>query len=232
MRIVVGNLSAVYTGRGDTELAPYNRIVIYKSDGTVAIHGDKGFKPLNYMTNTKDFQETLSEDQEKMWILSTKKETLTITFHEIFSEINLELGADDPGHSSRSGTEDELQEWLSKNIHVIDPSLRFVQREYQTGNGPVDILAEDAEGTLHIIEVKRFSTVNTVGQVKRYLDAMAETHPGSKVVGYIASPDIKERTWEYAEKAAIRCITVPSTWRESSEANPLEQEIEKVLGLF
>lgn len=219
MRIIVGNLSAIYSGRGDTELAPYGRIVIYKNDGSVSIHGEKGFKPLNYMTSTGEMIERLSEDQEKQWVFKSKKETLEITFHEIFDEINLDLGSDDPGHSSRSGTEEELQAWLAENITIIQKDLKFIQREYQTGNGPVDILAEGSDGTYYVIEVKRFSTANTVGQVQRYLDGMALKHPERKIVGVIAAVDIKSKTWQLAMEKDITCYVVPGGWADEVKSH-------------
>lgn len=213
MRIVVANLSAVYTGRGETVLPPYNRILIVKNDGSVSIHSEKGFKPMNYMTAKNELESSFNEQNELVWLFQGKKqESLTVTFHEIHDEVDLDLGNDDPGFSSKAGQESQLQEWLSKRLNEIDGNLRFISREYQTGAGPVDLLAEGADGSYVVVEVKRVAAINTVGQVLRYVDAMREKHPDRRIDGVIAAVEFKETTLTIAEKKGVRCLTVPADW--------------------
>lgn len=222
MHIVVGKISARYTGRGETELTPYNRIVIVKADGTVSIHGDKGFKPMNYMASSCEMTETETPEGLKTWTFETKKEKLVVTFHEIYDEINLDLGADDPGYSNKDGTEHQLQAWLTTNLSRLDPTLEFLAREHQTGAGPVDLLAQKPNGTLVAIEVKRLAPMNTVGQVLRYVDAIREQQPGEEVVGLIAAVEFKEKTRIIAAKKNVICLEIPPNWLEMAADETVE----------
>lgn len=216
MHIVVANLSAVYSGRGDSYLAPYNRIVIVKTDGSVSIHGESGYKPMNYMMAPTVKTESY-EDGERVWTIEGKKESLTIYFHEILDEVNLDLGSDDPGLTKES-TEHHLQEWLTKNIKVIGEDYEFDQREYQTGSGPVDILARRSLNVLVAVEVKRVAPMNTVGQILRYVDALEEKHPGVPVEGVIAAVEFKDKTRVLAAKKNILCVDIPETWAAENAA--------------
>lgn len=215
MIVVVGQISAVYSGRGETHLAPYKRIVMVKTDGSVSIHGEKGYKPMNYMTASKGYEESLNASGEKIWTFATKKESLTITFHEIFDTIELPLGLDDPGYSSKLGQEKQLQEWLVEKLPEVRPGYQFKEREYQTGDGPVDLLAEETEsGALVAVEVKRTTTLNTVGQVLRYADALRLKHPERLIKAAVAAVTFKDSTLTLAAKKGVECLQVPETWAE------------------
>lgn len=220
MHLVIANMSARYSGRGETYLAPYDRILLIKADGAVAIHGDKGHKPLNYMMSTAEKIETV-KDGERVWTFDSRTESLSIYFHEVYSEFNLDFGSDEPG-LTRDGTEAMLQEWLSGHLHKIAPDLRFVDREYQTGDGPVDILARSKKNDLVAIEVKRVAPMNTVGQVLRYMDALREKHPGELVEGVIAAVELKAKTIELAKKRGVRCIEIPEDWNTTPILAPPE----------
>ena len=50
MRVLVARCSIGYSGRLTTRLASGDRIIIFKDDGSVCVHGPKGFKPINYMS--------------------------------------------------------------------------------------------------------------------------------------------------------------------------------------
>lgn len=210
MHIVVANLSAVYSGRGDSYLAPYNRIVIVKEDGSVSVHGEAGYKPMNYMMAPTELTETF-EDGERVWTVEGKKESLTIYFHTVHEEIDFSLGTDDPGLKKES-TEQHLQEWLSNNISTLGEDYSFVAREFQTGSGPVDILAKRA-GALVAVEIKRVAPMNTVGQVLRYMDALEEQFPQDRVEGLIAAVEVKDSTKKLARKKNIKCVELPEGWK-------------------
>lgn len=212
MHIVVGLISAVYSGRSDTQLPPYDRLVIQKSDGTVSIHSDKGFKPLNYMASASKKTESENSAGERIWVFETSKERLEVTLHKVFSELNLDLGELDPGHSSKDGTEVQLQGWLYKNLATLNPGLKVTGREYQTGAGPVDLIGEFEDGAIAAIEVKRSAAMPTVGQVLRYADSLEELNPNRRVVAMIAAVEFKDSTRVNAKKKGVICVDVPPTW--------------------
>lgn len=48
MRILVARCEIAYHGRAVTRLGAGDRVILFKSDGSLCVHADKGFKPLNY----------------------------------------------------------------------------------------------------------------------------------------------------------------------------------------
>ena len=51
MRLLVARCSVSYEGRLGATLAPGVRLVLWKADGSIAVHSDaKAYKPLNWMS--------------------------------------------------------------------------------------------------------------------------------------------------------------------------------------
>lgn len=57
MRVLVARCSIGYSGRLTTRLASGDRVIIFKEDGSVCVHGPKGFKPINYMAGPTAVEE-------------------------------------------------------------------------------------------------------------------------------------------------------------------------------
>ena len=59
--------------------------------------------------------------------------------------------------------ESRLQDWLVRDISILDPRLLVIGREVETDfGGFIDILCIDAEGDLVIVELKRDRTPREV----------------------------------------------------------------------
>lgn len=211
MRVVVADCSVVYTGRGDTRLPRAVRAIIIKDDGCVAIHNDKSNKPLNYMGSGNVFTQSFEED-ETVWMFDTRKESLQITMHALFSDSFHRLDLDSEG-LVRDGTENHLQAWIAENPESIGEGFTLVGREYQTGEGPVDLLMQDAEGNHVAVEVKRTAMTASVDQVRRYVEALTPSHP--EVRGIIAAADVRPNTIKLAEKRGIEWVEIPSDWKKT-----------------
>lgn len=206
------NCSVRYSGRGDTTLDKYDRVVIIKNDGAVSVHSGDGIKPLNYMGPKAVFKDT-HEGDERVMIFDSARENLKITVHQLYEEITWEVGDEEPG-LQRDGTEADLQEWLSQNIEQVG-NLEFVNREHPTSAGPVDIYARDKEtGDDVLIEVKRVASSSAVYQIRRYL----EGHENS-AHGMIVALDVRPRTRKLADKHGI-------TWVEIDKPKPAEERVE------
>jgi hypothetical protein len=65
------------------------------------------------------------------------------------------LGEIKPG---RLDLESRLEEWLKRDISVLDPSLLIIGNQVATVGGPLDLLCIDAAGDLVILELKRDKT--------------------------------------------------------------------------
>lgn len=229
MRVVHGLCEARYSGRGDTVLPLFERMILLKQDGTVAIHSNTSIKPLNYMNGGAkgSMVETMDAFGRKVWIFENSKENLTITFDRIFSDMSMDIPEGDPG-LEYDGTEDQIQEFLSNNINILNENFDFVQREYRTDNGPVDLLAFDKGTGKHVlIEVKRVATMSALHQLKRYCDGVTDFEEFDSL---LVALDIRPKTREKALKMGtpwiqlrkddvhVGCFTVDETSEDNTNA--------------
>lgn len=230
MRIVVADCSAVYTGRGDTVLPRGRRVLIMKEDGSVSIHNEHGNKPLNYMKKA-----TFSKNEEKsVWAFDANRESLIITIHDLIADTYFSMDEENIG-LERDGTESHLQEWLSLNPTQFGENVTLVQREFNTGDGPVDILCvDDVAQELLVIEVKRVAMMPSVDQVRRYVEAILTTEPdgieaykGYRVRGIIAALDIRPKTYAMAEKRGMETHIVDRIAWEKRKSAPQTNEKEE-----
>lgn len=217
MRIIVADLSANYEGRGKTELPKAIRSIIIKEDGSILIHNEKGFKPVNYMTKIDHYIEE-DIDNEKHLLFINRKEKLEIILHSIIEEHNLKLEIDDPA-IIREQTEDLLQLYVSQNIEKLDKNYQFISREFETGFGPVDILAYNKNTKNKVaIEIKRNATMNAIYQVLRYIDSMKK-YKDQYIEPVVASIKFNDSTLRLAERKKVKCIKIPENWDKEKIIN-------------
>jgi len=205
MRLVVAECTVDYDGRLQAHLPAATRLVMVKSDGCVAVHADGGaYKPLNWMNAPN----RLIEDREEgIWtVTSPKGEVLTITFHDIISDSNHEMGVD-PG-LQKDGVEAHLQKLLADDPTSIAAGLRLVRREYPTDIGPVDLMCRDADGLAVAIEVKRRGEIDGVEQLTRYLEFLNRDPMLRPVRGIFVAQEIKPQAKVLAGDRDIGCVEV------------------------
>jgi hypothetical protein len=117
MRILVARCEIAYHGRATTRLALGDRVILFKDDGSLCVHADRGYKPLNYMAGPI----SVTEDGDVIRVYrAASDETLVIVVHEVLTDERRELvdeavlehdGAERlapaleraPGRSSRAG---------------------------------------------------------------------------------------------------------------------------------
>ena len=208
MRLVVARCTVDYAGRLTARLPLALRLVMVKSDGCVAVHADGGaYKPLNWMNAPNTMTESVDDDGYDVWtVRSPRGESLTITLHEVVSDMSHDLGVD-PG-LWKDGVESHLQELLAANCGAIVPGLRLVRREYPTDVGPVDLLCRDAEGRAVAIEIKRRGEIDGVEQLARYLEFLARDPMLRPVRGLFVAQQIKPQARVLAGQRDIDCVEV------------------------
>ena len=203
MRLVVARCSVDYAGRLDAHLPEANRLIMVKADGCIAIHADGGaYKPLNWMNAPN----TLVEDDERWVISNPKKETLTITLHEVLSDVSAELG-DDPG-LQKDGVEAHLQELLAASPESIEAGLTLVRREYPTAIGPIDLVCRDHADQVVAIEVKRRGEIDGVEQLARYIERLRLDSSLGDVRGVYVAQSIKPQAKVLAESRGFTWVEV------------------------
>ena len=203
MRLLVARCSATYDGRLSSTLTSAVRLVMVKADGCVAIHADVGaYKPLNWMNAPN----TLTEEPERWTVVNPKGERLVIDFDEVFEDVAYELDTD--RGLTLDGVERELQLLLADHPAHLEDGLRFVQREFRTDLGPVDLLCRDAGGGAVAVEIKRIGEIDGVEQLTRYLARMERDPLLSPVRGLFAATIIKPQARVLAESRGIGCVEI------------------------
>ncbi len=186
MRLLIADCTVDYAGRLTAHLPRATRLIMVKADGCVSVHADGGaYKPMNWMTAPNTVRETADE-----WVVTNPKgETLTITIHELVSDVSHDLGVD-PG-LRKDGVEAHLQELLATDPARLGDGMRLIRREFPTEIGPVDLLCRDAEDQVVAVEIKRRGEIDGVEQLTRYLDFLNRQPDLSPVKGLFVAQEIK-----------------------------------------
>ena len=220
MRIIVADCSAEYTGRLNATLPQAKRVLLIKADGSVLIFSELGaYKPLNWMVAPCTMRVLRKEDGEDcadtdsgvvadgcvLRVAAEKSDDLlVISLEHVYSDSTYDLG-EDPG-LVKDGVEDHLQRYLAEQIERIGEGATLVRREYPTAIGPVDIMAQDADGVHVAIEIKRHGGIDGVEQLTRYCDLLNRDPLLKPVRGIFAAQTISPQARVLAEDRGFTCL--------------------------
>jgi RecB family endonuclease NucS len=203
VRLVVAECSVEYRGRLGARLAPARRLLLFKRDGSIAIHSDaKAYKPLNWMNPPC----TIRESEQTIEVVAANGDALTIELHAVLSDTTFDLG-DDPG-LEKDGVEAELQALIARRVEALRPGLALIRREYPTDIGPVDLLCHDEDGRTIVVEVKRVGEIAGVDQLLRYQERLDRDSRFAPTLGILAAERIKPQARVYAESRGVSCVEV------------------------
>jgi endonuclease len=203
VRLVVTRCSVEYQGRLGARLAPAVRLLLFKADGSVAVHSDaKAYKPLNWMNPPC----TITETDGVITVSTPKGERLVIELHEVLSDHTFELG-EDPG-LDKDGVEAELQVLIAARVAALREDLTLVRREYPTDLGPVDLLCRDGDGRAVVVEIKRIGEIAGVDQLLRYQERLDRDGTLAPTQGMFVATKIKPQARVYAESRGVLCVEV------------------------
>ena len=194
MRILVARCEIAYHGRAVTRLGAGERVILFKDDGSLCVHADRGFKPLNYMAGPT----TVSEEGDVIRVFrAASDETLVIVLQEVHEDARHELR--DDAVLERDGAERQMHELLERSPGLIEEGLVVVSRERFTDVGPVDLFCRDAEGRTVVVEVKRVRAVAAhVEQLTRYCERVDLDPAHAPCRGFLVAPEI-------APQARVMC---------------------------
>src|SRR6476469_6238462 len=114
VRLIVTQCSVEYAGRLGARLAPAVRLLLFKADGSVAVHSDaKAYKPLNWMNPPC----TVTEADDVITVSTPKGERLVIELHEVLFDQTFDLGED--RGLEKDGVEAELQLLLAARVEAL-----------------------------------------------------------------------------------------------------------------
>ncbi|HEX5614525.1 MAG TPA: endonuclease NucS [Acidimicrobiia bacterium] len=203
MRLLVAHCSVEYQGRLGARLAPATRLVLWKADGSIAVHSDsKAYKPLNWMNPPC----TITEADGVITARTPKGEVLRIELHDVIVDTTVVLG-DDPG-LEKDGVEAELQALIAARVAALRDDLELITREYPTDIGPVDLLCRAADGGTVVVEVKRVGEIAGVEQLLRYQERLDLDSRFAPTVGMFVAERIKPQARVFAESRGITCVEI------------------------
>ncbi len=215
MRVVVATCSVDYAGRLTAHLPLAKRVLMLKNDGSILIHSDGGsYKPLNWMSPPcmlivqEPDDDQRSAGVQELWRVTHAKtaDMLVVSIHDVIAEIDHDLG-EDPG-LIKEGVESHLQKLLAEQLDILGTGFSLVRREFMTAIGPVDILAQDAQGQNVAVEIKRRGDIDGVEQLTRYLELLNRDALLRPVAGIFAAQEIKPQARTLAEDRGIRCVVL------------------------
>jgi RecB family endonuclease NucS len=203
VRLLVARCAVEYRGRLGARLGAATRLILFKADGSIAVHSDtKAYKPLNWMNPPC----MIDEVDGVITARTPKGETLRIELHEVLLDTTVPLG-DDPG-LEKDGVEAELQQLLAARVAALRSGLTLIRREYPTDIGPVDLLCCDADGRTIVVEVKRIGEIASVEQLLRYQERIDRDARFAPTVGMLVAQHIKPQAKVFAQSKGVACIEV------------------------
>jgi RecB family endonuclease NucS len=206
MRLVVAECSVEYRGRLSARLPRARRLVLFKADGSIAVHADSlAYKPLNWMNPPC----TIIEADGVVTASTRKGETLRIELHEVIADVRHDLG-DDPG-LEKDGVEAELQALIAQRVAALRDGLTLVSREFPTDIGPVDLLCRDGDGRTVVVEVKRVGEIAGVEQLLRYQERLDRDSRFAPTEGMLVAERIKPQARVFAESRGVACVEIDLT---------------------
>jgi RecB family endonuclease NucS len=194
VRILVARCEIAYHGRATTRLGAGDRVILFKDDGSLCVHAEKGYKPLNYMPGPTRVHE--AGDVIRVYRLASD-ETLVIVVEEVHEDARHELN--DDAMLEHHGAERQMHVLLERSPDMIEPGLVVLERERFTDVGPVDLFCRDSDGRTVVVEVKRVRAVAAhVEQLTRYCERVDLDPAHTPCRGILVAPDI-------APQARVMC---------------------------
>jgi RecB family endonuclease NucS len=197
-----------YSGRAESFLGEGDRIVLIKSDNALLIHQPSGNAPINYMKPGTGY--TAKFDDGKLILKASnilEKESMEIIIYRVhfFNAHKLQDGQT----IMVAGTEEDMSNMLYKNPEMIEAGFTPVSREEQTKYGFIDVFGTDKEGTLTVVECKRYcADLSAVTQLRRYVEKLMASKGISKVRGIIAAPKITQNAEQMLKDWGFSFVSV------------------------
>ncbi|MCE4606819.1 MAG: endonuclease NucS [Desulfurococcales archaeon] len=201
MLIIIGSCLTIYEGRGAAHSDYGDKLIIVKRDGSVIVHGPRGFKPLNWQPDTVHIS-FLEEGGELVMraVRGKPRETLVVKCRETFGCVT---------HAAREGggfymyfSEAEVRDILRDNPELIEEGLRITDVEKPIQPGFIDLYGIDIEGRTTVFEIKRVKAGEEAArQLYGYVERLKRSVPNIR--GVLLAPDFTESALAFLQKAGL-----------------------------
>jgi len=120
--VINAKCSIEYSGRASSQANEAWRLIIIKPDGSLLIHTNEGYQPLNWQPPGSKIY---FEENQIIAIRNNPKETLRITLHEIAW---LETAIASEGEFTLRGSHEDVKKWVVENLAKVTncPNARLV----------------------------------------------------------------------------------------------------------
>ena len=221
--ILVGNCRVDYEGRASSTLGWGERVTMIKQDGSVLVHRPTGYEPVNWQP-PKCMMGVRLEDGSLV-VSATRaqpKEAVSIECGEIALIATGSLT--DNGEFALHVTEEQMKQAIVVAPELVEAGLKPLQQEKSLGDaGFTDIVAEDKNGNLVIVELKRVqASKDAVMQLQRYLDTLRK-RIDRPIRGLVVAPDLRRNAQpllaslklEFVRLAPEKCFKVLKSQKDA-----------------
>jgi RecB family endonuclease NucS len=171
--LAIGRCSVSYQGRAKSKLAPGERILVIKGDGSLLV--------LFHVHGKENRLEIRAVRQKP-------PETVIVVFDDIQTCASYVLS--DSGEFSLYASEEDMQKAILLRPDLLEEGFRPITYEKKVESGFVDVYGEDKTGKFVVVEIKRKTAGKDAAlQLARYLDAI-RARTNRKVRGILVAPDI------------------------------------------
>jgi RecB family endonuclease NucS len=221
--MAIGNCRVYYEGRASSTLSWGERITIVKQDGSVLVHRPFGYEPVNWQPPKCMLKVTQEETGEITVTVSRSqpKETVSIVFQEVALLATGHLA--DSGEFAMHVTEEQMKKAILVAPELVERGLKPLEAEKSLGDaGFTDIYAEDSNGNLVVIELKRnAATKDGVAQLQRYLETLRKK-VNRPLRGIVVAPELRKAaqpllsslSLEFVRLAPEKCFIILKSRRD------------------
>lgn len=181
-----------YSGRAESYLDDGDRFIAIKQDRTVIIHQPEGGMPINYVKAPASCElvYNFEDGQDQIIFCATSgDDEVVAVITEIYESFSRRLI--DGQKQDLSGKESEMSDMLREQPELISKDFKPLSREEHTKYGFIDVFGHLGDGTLAVVECKRYTAgLSAVSQLRRYVEKMKKSKGIDKVTGILAAPAI------------------------------------------
>lgn len=194
-----------YQGRAKSSLDRGERMVIVKQDSALLVHGPENYQPRNWQPAVDSWEVDAGEELLLAARRHDPDETVEIRFEEV--DLVSVRQMVDRSELQLRGHEVDIHESIEEEPGLVEDGLRVVERERKTPAGYIDVFARDADDRYVVIEVKRTPDYNTVLQLQRYVDEIADEF-AADVRGILVAPELSDNVLDYLEERDLEFVEV------------------------
>ena len=185
--LILGNCWVSYKGRASSKLAPGERVVMIKEDGSVLVHRPTGYEPVNWQPPGCLFQTSVDGDVLQIKAVRRKpSESVSLFFDRIFLVSTLSLV--DAGRFSLYASEEDMQRAIITEPSLLEPDFVPITYEKKVEPGFIDVYGIDRDGKFVVVEIKRRTAGRQAAlQLARYVDSTKDM-VNREVRGILVAP--------------------------------------------